>query len=143
MYSSSLYFFLTISKERIIKVAADTLLILAVLFSIKHFLADYPLQTAYQYKNKGDFLHIGGILHALIHGIFTTAIFSMYVPFIMAYFLGYFDMVIHYLIDYCKVRINNKFGLSPTNSDKFWWLLGLDQLLHALTYIGLIYIAIN
>jgi hypothetical protein len=29
-------------------------------------------------------------------------------------------------------------GWSANTHEQFWWLLGLDQYLHALTYIGLI-----
>jgi hypothetical protein len=33
------------------------------------------------------------------------------------------------------MNLNKKLGWGPTTHEQFWWLLGLDQLLHALTYI--------
>ena len=111
---------------------------LFLLFQIKHFVADFPLQKPYQYLNKGKFLHPGGILHAAFHGAFTFGIVAAYTDPIMGVALGILDMQIHYFIDYFKVNINKKYGLTPTNSEYYWWLLGLDQFLHQLTYIGLI-----
>ena len=49
-----------------------------------------------------------------------------------------FDAVVHYHIDWAKVVINERFNWKPESSDKFWWLLGFDQYLHALTYILMI-----
>ena len=40
-----------------------------VLFEAKHFLCDFVLQSAYQYRNKGIYGHPGGILHAGLHGL--------------------------------------------------------------------------
>ena len=35
------------------------------------------------------------------------------------------------------------YNLKPDNSEYFWMLLGFDQLLHQLTYIGIIWIILN
>ena len=40
------------------------LLAVLVVLQIKHFICDYPLQTAYQLRNKGTYGHPGGIIHA-------------------------------------------------------------------------------
>jgi hypothetical protein len=34
------------------------------------------------------------------------------------------------------MNLNARYQLGPTTSEKFWWLVGLDQYLHALTYLG-------
>jgi hypothetical protein len=47
-------------------------------------------------------------------------------------------MFIHYHIDWAKMNLNARMGWSANTHEQFWWLLGLDQYLHALTYIGLI-----
>jgi hypothetical protein len=52
--------------------------------------------------------------------------------------MALFDSVAHYHIDWAKTNINAKMGWGPTTHDEFWWLLGLDQLLHSLTYIVII-----
>ena len=55
-----------------------------------------------------------------------------------AILVGLADAVLHYHIDWAKMNINKKMGWGPTTHEEFWWLTGLDQFLHALTYIGLV-----
>lgn len=113
------------------------------LFVLKHFVVDFLLQNKFQLNNKGDYLHFGGILHSLLHGIATAAIvyYMTYKVFIFAFdlavVLGFIDYVIHYHIDWAKVNINKKFNFHPGTSE-FWVLLGLDQFLHYFTYILII-----
>ena len=108
--------------------------ILALLFS-KHFLLDFPLQTPYQYLNKGKYGHPGGLLHSGLHGLATLLIFALVTPF--AYLFALADFLIHYHIDWAKVQINNHYQLNP-QTPRFWTLLGLDQYLHAMTYIAMV-----
>lgn len=110
---------------------------------VKHFIVDFPLQTRYQYLNKDKFLHPGGLLHALLHGIGTFCCFVSFVPMDYVVWFSYLDMMIHYHIDMAKVNLNQKLSYNPTNSEKFWWLLGLDQLLHYLTYIGFLFLSVK
>ena len=111
-------------------------LILLFLFS-KHFIIDFPLQTPYQYLNKGKYGHPGGLLHASLHGLGTYAILLWITP--VAYLFAIADFLIHYHIDWAKVKINTHYGWKPSD-DQFWTLLGLDQYLHAMTYIGMVLI---
>jgi hypothetical protein len=113
-------------------------MILFLLFT-KHFIVDFLLQTPYQYLNKGKYGHMGGVIHAYLHAIATYCIFIFYTNTIMALTFAFVDMVIHYHVDWAKVNMNDKFGWKCNNSDKFWVLIGLDQYLHALTYLGLYY----
>lgn len=108
--------------------------ILVLLFT-KHFLIDFPLQTPYQYQNKGKYGHAGGLLHSGLHGAATFVIFSFLTPY--AVIFGIVDFLVHYHIDWAKVKLNNHFQLTPENP-RFWTLLGLDQYLHAMTYIGMV-----
>ena len=107
-------------------------LILAL--TTKHFVVDFPLQTQYQWSNKSTYGHPGGVLHATLHGIGTYLCFVWYAP-MAAVYLCLADMIIHYHIDWAKMKLNNWFGWAPNTHDQFWWLLGLDQYLHVLTYI--------
>jgi hypothetical protein len=111
-------------------------MIFLTLLFVKHFIIDFPLQTKYQWSNKGTYGHPGGILHAGLHGVGTFIIvyfFSheLWIPF----FFATLDALFHYHIDWAKMNLNKKLGWGPTTHEQFWWLLGLDQLLHALTYI--------
>lgn len=114
----------------------DIILLLAFLF-IKHFVVDFPLQKPYQYLNKGTYGHFGGILHSSLHGLFTALVFWFVAP-LSCIWLGLMDALIHYHVDWAKVQINKQCGWGPTTHEEFWWLLGADQLLHALTYLWLV-----
>lgn len=118
-------------------------LLLAFLF--KHFIIDFLLQRPYQYLNKGIYGHPGGILHAALHGAGTYLIILIWMvcnPELSATYLllAFADAVIHYNVDWSKVNICKKYNLTPTNSEYYWWILGLDQLLHYLTYVGIMYL---
>jgi hypothetical protein len=111
----------------------DSLILILLLFS-KHFLIDFPLQTKFQYSNKGTYGHPGGILHASLHGLGTYICIFWFAP-VAAIYLALADMFVHYHIDWAKMNLNSKLGWSPTTHEQFWWLLGLDQYLHAVTYV--------
>ena len=115
-----------------------TLLLILALFT-KHFIIDFPLQGPYQWKNKGTYGHPGGLLHSALHGGGTYACFYCVAPY-AAIYLALMDTVVHYHIDWAKMNINAKMGWSANTHPEFWYLLGLDQYLHALTYIGLVYL---
>jgi hypothetical protein len=117
-----------------------SLFYLLIALQLKHFIIDFPLQTKYQWSNKGKYGHLGGILHAALHGLGTFGILWYFTDgVVMAALLGFLDMVIHYHIDWAKVRLNAKMGWGPTTHPQFWVLLGLDQLLHQLTYIAIVF----
>lgn len=100
---------------------------------LKHFVCDFPLQAhPYMYKNKGSYGHPGGILHASIHVAGTYAALFLFTP--MALVLALADGLAHYHIDWAKMRLGSYMGWGPLNSEWFWILLGVDQLLHYLTY---------
>lgn len=118
---------------------------LLILLQIKHFICDFPLQKPYQYLNKGTYGHGGGILHAAIHGIGTFIALSLFIyPTIWRewenpiFTIAVIEAIVHYHIDWAKVKINKHYGWKCDNSEKFWYLLGFDQLLHQLTYIGIV-----
>lgn len=117
-----------------------TLLILLFLFS-KHLIIDFPLQNRYQYSNKGTYGHPGGVLHAVLHGVGTAVCLYWFAP-VACVSLGILDTFLHYHIDWAKMNINKKLGWGPTTHEQFWWLLGLDQYAHAVTYIGITYLVL-
>ena len=108
----------------------------------KHFIVDFLLQFRYQYSNKGTYAHPGGLLHAGLHGLGTFVCFS-WIGAELAFYLAVIDAVLHYHIDWAKMNLNKKLGWGPTTHEQFWWLLGADQFLHSLTYIGLVAIVVQ
>lgn len=116
------------------------ILLVFTLLAVKHFIIDFPLQREYQWRNKGTYGHPGGIEHSGLHALGTAIVFALFIPVLPAVVLGLIDGVIHYHIDWAKMNINARKGWKPDTHPEFWVLLGLDQLLHTLTYIFLIYI---
>jgi hypothetical protein len=120
----------------------DTTLIIIFLLFTKHFIVDFPLQTRYQWSNKGTYGHAGGVLHAWLHGLGTFLCFYWLDPAHALWYAG-IDALIHYHIDWAKMNLNAKLKWGPTTHEQFWWLLGADQYLHALTYIAITWWAVK
>lgn len=119
----------------------NDIIVLLALFGTKHFIVDFLLQKKYQYSNKGIYGHPGGILHAALHGFTTWLCLIVFTP--AAVTLAFVDFVAHYHIDWAKTNINQKMGWGPNTHEEFWYLLGLDQFLHYLTYVYIIGVAVN
>lgn len=119
----------------------EVLTLLALLFT-KHFFVDFPLQTPFQFLNKGTYGHPGGLLHSGYHALATFLIVLLFNP-VFALALASLDFAVHYHVDWAKVQLNEKYKWKADTHKEFWWLLGLDQYLHALTYFAIAYILIQ
>jgi hypothetical protein len=104
----------------------------------KHLLCDFPLQWEYQWKNKGTYGHPGGLLHALIHFVGTVVALYAFFPIGVIALVGVVEAIIHYHVDWAKMSLNRAKNWSPTTSEQFWWLLGADQWVHYMTYVGMV-----
>jgi hypothetical protein len=118
------------------------LVLLAVLLA-KHYVFDFVLQTPYMFRNKWIYGHPGGILHAGLHALGSIpAILILPPSFLIALAIVVGEFVVHYHIDWTKEQIERRLKLTPSDSGHFY-LLGADQLLHQLTYIGMVAILIT
>ena len=102
----------------------------------KHAVADFYLQTPYQYLNKGKYGHPGGYIHAGNHPALTPLVYLVLLPgsLLIAVGLALGEFVLHYHIDWLKEQVTHRNGW--TTSDRgFWFALGTDQLVHGLTYL--------
>lgn len=114
-------------------------LVLAVLAALlfKHFLFDFVFQRPYQFLNKGTYGHPGGILHAGLHaGGTIPALLIMPPPLWIGAAIVVGEFAIHYHLDWLKEQLQKRFNLGNTGSAHFF-LLGADQFLHQLTYLGI------
>jgi hypothetical protein len=100
--------------------------------SLKHFIADYLLQTDAMIKKKGYYGNITGMFHSILHGVLTFWWFFFMRPEV-AIISGLFDAICHYHIDFLKVNLTKSEKLTPVDKD-FWIFLGFDQYLHYMTY---------
>ena len=123
---------------------SSAILVGFTILSVKHTIADYFLQTAYQFKNKGTYGHPGGLLHAGLQTMLTPSVFLVLPPSSLMLAGGILasEYVVHYHLDWGKEQLIKRFNLTQGNP-WFWHLFGLDQLGHLLTYIVIIAVLIN
>ena len=106
---------------------------------IKHAIADFFLQTESQRREKGVYGARGGFVHAATHIALTAPVF-LWLPASSALIGGLLaaEFALHYHIDFTKEQLVRR--KSWTSHDTpFWWAIGLDQLLHGLTYVGIVW----
>jgi hypothetical protein len=111
-------------------------MVLITLFALKHYLADFVLQSRYMLAYKGIYGHWAGISHALIHIVLSYAVFALvglYGGFIVLLCVA--EFLVHYHMDWLKVRITKEHDLDITMRP-YWLLFGFDQLVHVLTNIA-------
>ncbi len=118
-----------------------TLLALAAVavLLLKHAVADFYLQTPYQYLNKGTYGHPGGLLHSAIHVALTPLVYLVLVPgsLLVAGAIALGEFVAHYHIDWLKEQFVRRNGITMQDPG-FWHALGTDQLIHGLTYLAIV-----
>lgn len=114
------------------------ILLLLLLFQIKHWYADFKIQTYMQTVKKGVWLDPIGMSHTADHIWGTLVVFLVYSFF---YTIGVFTIlcialaegIYHYLVDYTKV----KYGCKDNTKPLFWNQFGLDQLAHQVSYLAI------
>jgi hypothetical protein len=119
----------------------DLALVAMAYLLAKHMLADFALQTRYQYANKGIYGHPGGLLHAGIHAVLTLPVLMIVPvasPTAAAVVLAAAEFLIHYHVDWTKEQVVRRRGWTSA-MDPYWWALGIDQLMHHLTYVGFVW----
>ncbi len=131
---------------------------LLVIYQLKHFIADFPLQGEYmlgKFKAGWDFFpHL--MAHVSLHGGLTFAIAVVVKPE-WALQLALLDMTIHFFMDRIKAgpkylgrfkALTAKEWVGSTKEQKqgntlFWWSLGFDQMVHHLTHYLIIYFLVS
>ena len=112
-------------------------LILLLFLQIKHWYADFKIQTYMQTVKKGVWLHPIGISHSLDHtwcSMAALVCFSILVSPLSAIailIVSLLEGIVHYIIDFVKV----KYGCKDSTVPLFWNQFGLDQLAHQTTYL--------
>lgn len=117
------------------------ILLLLFLFTIKHFIVDFVLQTQEEVEHKGTYLDWRGVKHSVKHGLGTLfVLWAAGAGYELSWLYGALDFIIHYHIDWAKMNMSR--NLTPADS-AFWAWLGFDQALHYLTYIAFVAIMIS
>ena len=119
------------------------LFLLLVLYQLKHFTCDYPLQNEYmlgKFKANGWILPLSA--HAGVHALGTLVITISLVSPLLAVLFALFDFTIHFIMD--RIKASPKLlGKFKADEKEFWWALGFDQMVHHITHymiiLGVIY----
>jgi len=123
----------------------NLILLVFLLFFVKHFLADFVLQSQYMAVHKHIYRHPAGWYHAAIHGCATLWVLLLWAHATGAdigvgmTLLPLVETVLHHAIDWGKMNIERRYGLS-VDDHAFWVLIGFDQMLHMLTYMAIIWV---
>jgi hypothetical protein len=117
-------------------VSADlSLLVLALIaFYIKHFLADFLLQTEWMARGKERARDWQAPLsaHAGCHAVLTVGIILWFNASL--WWLGPVDFLVHAAIDRSKGLVLRGAGVSQ-GSTMWWSIFGIDQTMHHLTHL--------
>lgn len=117
----------------------DIIFVILILLQVKHWLVDFVYQTDQEIRHKGVYGDWLGITHSVKHGLSTVMVLILCgVDIDWAYAIGVVDLVLHYHIDYAKMR----WGCGDMRNSKFWNHLGLDQMAHQLCYVFYVWIIV-
>lgn len=111
-------------------------LFLLFLLQVKHYYADFVIQTYTQTVRKGIYRDIVGISHSIDHvwstmvALFVFSFFYHISPALII-IISFIEGLVHYHIDFLKVKLGTKDLTKPL----FWNQFGMDQLAHQLTYL--------
>ena len=119
------------------------ILALLTLLQIKHWYADFKIQTYMQTVKKGVWLNPIGISHTMDHiwcSLVALFVFSLLFPINVSLIIPivFVEGILHYTIDFTKV----KYGCKDNTKPLFWNQFGLDQLAHQICYMAMAYILI-
>jgi hypothetical protein len=116
--------------------------VLLVGFQIKHFIADFLAQPDWMLQGKGSLAAVGGYVHAGIHAACSALVLLIAgVPTWVLVALVVAELVVHYALDFAKAHYSA--GVDEVaRPARYWAMFGLDQLLHQLTYVAMIYLAL-
>lgn len=123
---------------------AHLVLLAMALLLVKHAVADFFLQTAYQRKTKGIYGAPGGLVHSAIHIALTAPVLLLFpsVGLARAAVILAGEFAVHYHLDWLKDQAVRHSGWT-SHDTPFWWALGLDQLMHGLTYVVIVWYALG
>ncbi len=118
------------------------LLLLLILFT-KHLVFDFLYQPPFQWQNKGTYGHLGGLVHSGQHALASFVVLLFFIDPIGAYLISFFEFIVHYHMDWFKMWYNKRKEWKCNTHNEFWILTGVDQYVHALTYIAMVFMAVS
>ena len=118
------------------------LFLLLIVFQLKHFICDYPLQGTYMLgKLRATNWALPLAAHAAVHAT-ATFLIAIWFSLHLAIILAIADFVLHFTIDRLKASPNIGGRFKP-DQPYFWWALGADQMAHHFTHYEFIFILLG
>lgn len=116
---------------------------LLVVFQVKHYVADYALQTKYMLgKNRDDWgFFLPLVTHSAIHAICTLFICLIFNRSL--WWLAIVDLIVHFLMDRMKDGHAYLGRFNDKDRSSYWRIFGLDQMVHHLTHIVFIWVLVT
>jgi len=118
------------------------LFVLLAIYQFKHFIADFILQNNYMLKKirpGWDFI-LPLALHCLLHAVLTLLICLYYRPSL--WWLALVDFGVHFATDRFRSGPRYLGRYNDVHQTIFWWILGLDQLIHHLTHLWIVWMIV-
>ena len=116
--------------------------LLLIVFQLKHFICDYPLQGTYmlgQLRAPNWVLPLAP--HAAVHAP-ATFLIAMWFSLHLEIILAITDFILLFTIDRLKASPNYGGRFKP-DQPYFWWALGADQMAHHLTHYAFIFVLLQ
>jgi hypothetical protein len=117
--------------------------ILLIIFQVKHFIADFPLQREYMLRKFSpgwDFV-LPLTTHCLVHGVLTLAVTMVFNP--RLWWLAPADFAIHFVMDRIKSSPRYLGRFNDLTRSGYWIALGFDQMVHHLTSLWVVWVLVT
>lgn len=117
--------------------------VLLVVYQLKHFIADYPLQFPYMLKKfspNWEFVFPLS-LHCAVHALFTLLICLYFAPSV--WWLAIVDFSVHFFMDRIKSGPRYLGRFNDVTSSSYWIAFGLDQMVHHMTHLYIIWVILH
>jgi len=116
---------------------------LLVIFQVKQFVADFPLQFPYMLKklSKGWEFVLPLSMHCGVHALLTFLICLFTVPAL--WWLAVVDFLVHFVMDRIKSGPRYLGRFNDVHRSPYWIAFGFDQMVHHLTHLFIIWVLIH
>jgi len=116
--------------------------LLLVIYQLKHFVADFPLQCKYmlQKDKPGWDFFLPLAAHSAVHGAITLVIVLAVAPHL--WWLALLDFTIHFTMDRIKSGPRYLGRYCDSLKAAYWNCFGWDQMVHHLTHYSIIWVIV-
>ena len=123
--------------------AINLTLMLLVVFQVKHYVADFPLQRGYMLQKTatGWSFIIPLAVHCGVHAALTLAIVLCVEPSL--WWLAVFDFITHFVMDRVKAAPKYLGRFNDVAKPSFWNCFGIDQMVHHLAGYYIIWMLVT